>query len=184
MSWRDFRLWRIYPCSSPDKRACRSSSGICELAFCTLRRGEHEAEPLQAKRKSIRKGCSFFFGRSGGTRTRGLQYPKLARYQLRYTSKMLIFHSFDFQTQIIITHLFRFVNRLWKIIVAFCFIFELFFSFYLGRGGVNADLDVRYPDRSSVALIPCHHGPKSVKDVFTIIILYINNVHKVRASVL
>ena len=25
-------------------------------------------------------------GRSGGTRTRGLQYPKLARYQLRYTS--------------------------------------------------------------------------------------------------
>ena len=30
-----------------------------------------------------------FFGRSGGTRTRGLQYPKLARYQLRYTSKLL-----------------------------------------------------------------------------------------------
>ena len=25
-------------------------------------------------------------GRSGGTRTHGLQYPKLARYQLRYTS--------------------------------------------------------------------------------------------------
>ena len=25
-------------------------------------------------------------GRSGGTRTRGLQYPKLARYHLRYTS--------------------------------------------------------------------------------------------------
>ena len=31
-----------------------------------------------------------FFGRSGGTRTRGLQYPKLARYQLRYTSKYLL----------------------------------------------------------------------------------------------
>ena len=28
----------------------------------------------------------FDFGRSGGTRTRGLQYPKLARYHLRYTS--------------------------------------------------------------------------------------------------
>ena len=26
-------------------------------------------------------------GRSGGTRTHGLQYPKLARYHLRYASK-------------------------------------------------------------------------------------------------
>ena len=30
-------------------------------------------------------------GRSGGTRTHGLQYPKLARYQLRYTSLIIIF---------------------------------------------------------------------------------------------
>ena len=30
-------------------------------------------------------------GRSGGTRTHGLQYPKLARYQLRYTSLVIIF---------------------------------------------------------------------------------------------
>ena len=37
------------------------------------------------KSKWLVFGC--FFGRSGGTRTRGLQYPKLARYQLRYTSK-------------------------------------------------------------------------------------------------
>ena len=27
-----------------------------------------------------------FYGRSGGTRTHGLQYPKLARYHLRYAS--------------------------------------------------------------------------------------------------
>ena len=47
------------------------------------------------KRTDNRKGCLFFFGRSGGTRTRGLQYPKLARYQLRYTSFGL-FLSFCF----------------------------------------------------------------------------------------
>ena len=29
------------------------------------------------------------FGRSGGTRTHGLQYPKLARYHLRYASKRI-----------------------------------------------------------------------------------------------
>ena len=29
-------------------------------------------------------------GRSGGTRTHGLQYPKLARYHLRYASKLII----------------------------------------------------------------------------------------------
>ena len=28
----------------------------------------------------------FCYGRSGGTRTHGLQYPKLARYHLRYAS--------------------------------------------------------------------------------------------------
>ena len=27
---REFRRWRIYPRSAPDKRACRSSSGVCE----------------------------------------------------------------------------------------------------------------------------------------------------------
>ena len=27
---REFRLWRIYPGPAPDKRACRSSDGICE----------------------------------------------------------------------------------------------------------------------------------------------------------
>ena len=26
-----FRLWRIYPHPSPDKRACRSSGGLCEV---------------------------------------------------------------------------------------------------------------------------------------------------------
>ena len=41
------------------------------------------------------KGYLLFFGRSGGTRTHGLQYPKLARYQLRYTSiKIFSFNSF------------------------------------------------------------------------------------------
>ena len=58
----------------------------------TRHRAKHdskfEATSLRPKEKRTdnRKGYLFFFGRSGGTRTRGLQYPKLARYQLRYTS--------------------------------------------------------------------------------------------------
>ena len=44
--------------------------------------------PCSIKQKKIyRKGISFSLGRSGGTRTHGLQYPKLARYHLRYASK-------------------------------------------------------------------------------------------------
>ena len=39
------------------------------------------------KTKENHKGSLFFFGRSVEIRTPGLQYPKLARYQLRYTSK-------------------------------------------------------------------------------------------------
>ena len=35
------------------------------------------------KKAAIARG--FFPGRSGETRTRGIQFPKLARYQLRYT---------------------------------------------------------------------------------------------------
>ena len=42
---------------------------------------------LGQKRKESRKDSLFFFGRSVEIRTPGLQYPKLARYQLRYTSK-------------------------------------------------------------------------------------------------
>ena len=51
----------------------RKSSNLCKM--------------YRKKPKTSQKGSfSAFFGRSGGTRTRGLQYPKLARYQLRYTS--------------------------------------------------------------------------------------------------
>ena len=39
------------------------------------------------KKKTVDDGL----GRSGGTRTHGLQYPKLARYQLRYTSIVFYF---------------------------------------------------------------------------------------------
>ena len=51
----------------------RKSSNLCKM--------------YRKKPKTSQKWLVFgFFGRSGGTRTRGLQYPKLARYQLRYTS--------------------------------------------------------------------------------------------------
>ena len=39
----------------------------------------------QNEKKTVKNGL---FGRSGGTRTHGLQYPKLARYHLRYASKI------------------------------------------------------------------------------------------------
>ena len=57
---RDFRLRRIYPRSATDKRACRSSSVICELAFCALRRGELSSSP-QAKKNRQPWGLSVLF---------------------------------------------------------------------------------------------------------------------------
>ena len=47
---------------------------------------EFKSDHHNEKNADNHKGYLRFFGRSGGTRTRGLQYPKLARYQLRYTS--------------------------------------------------------------------------------------------------
>ena len=58
-------------------RAVGEPSG--ESPFATL-------DP-QKRKKTVLDGL----GRSGGTRTHGLQYPKLARYQLRYTSLIIIF---------------------------------------------------------------------------------------------
>ena len=50
------------------------------LAACT------QVSPATKIKKGSRRMPTALFGRSGGTRTRGLQYPKLARYHLRYTS--------------------------------------------------------------------------------------------------
>ena len=36
-----FRLWRIYPHPAPDKRACRSSGGVCEADSTSLRSSSH-----------------------------------------------------------------------------------------------------------------------------------------------
>ena len=59
-------------------------------------RGDYIFEPSENPRvrvplphstpKKRKKTVLDGLGRSGGTRTHGLQYPKLARYQLRYTS--------------------------------------------------------------------------------------------------
>ena len=46
-------------------------------------RHDAASRPHRTKKKKTAKAV---FGRSGGTRTRGLQYPKLARYHLRYAS--------------------------------------------------------------------------------------------------
>ena len=45
------------------ERACRTSSGICELAFCALRRSKQESTPLRPKEKNNRQpqGLSVIF---------------------------------------------------------------------------------------------------------------------------
>ena len=57
-------------------------------SFAQSANGVESSTPTK-KRTDNHKGCLFFFGRSVEIRTPGLQYPKLARYQLRYTSKLL-----------------------------------------------------------------------------------------------
>ena len=47
--------------------------------------GSRPRQLRQNEKKTVKNGL---FGRSGGTRTHGLQYPKLARYHLRYASKI------------------------------------------------------------------------------------------------
>ena len=68
------------------EQAQRALRGECELDFAQERKRQVFILATSKKRTDNTCGYPFFFGRSGGTRTRGLQYPKLARYQLRYTS--------------------------------------------------------------------------------------------------
>ena len=53
--------------------------------FCCAERSSHH--PHRQKTEESHKDSLLLFGRSAESRTPGLQYPKLARYQLRYTSK-------------------------------------------------------------------------------------------------
>ena len=81
--WAFWSKWR----DSELRRA--SSATSCSFAIKTdsfslqLERIFSPSNPTN--RKAGFSPC-FSIGRSGGTRTRGLQFPKLARYHLRYTS--------------------------------------------------------------------------------------------------
>ena len=60
--------------------ACRLQASLTRSARrmrtrILLRRGEFSPSPLQQKKRTTRKERFSFFGRSGGTRTRGLQFP-------------------------------------------------------------------------------------------------------------
>ena len=86
--WRDFRQGRIYP----PPCALKASFQIYGWDMRTrilLRKTSSSHSTALTKKRTTRKERFSFFGRSGGTRTRGLQYPKLARYQLRYTSSLI-----------------------------------------------------------------------------------------------
>ena len=50
---REFRRWRIFLRSAPDKRACRSSSAECEPLFAPLARG---GSHFSTKKEKVR-GC-------------------------------------------------------------------------------------------------------------------------------
>ena len=65
---------------------CSARRMRTHVANATVSKSVHR---LGAKKKDFREGNPSFFGRSGGTRTHGLQYPKLARYHLRYASKRI-----------------------------------------------------------------------------------------------
>ena len=69
------------------EQARRALRGECEPTLLTQLCPSRYTD-LEQKKKDFREGNPSFFGRSGGTRTHGLQYPKLARYHLRYASKL------------------------------------------------------------------------------------------------
>ena len=50
----------IYPHSAPDKRACRSTSGICEPTVAKAT-GSESVHRLGAKKEGLPQGKSFFF---------------------------------------------------------------------------------------------------------------------------
>ena len=64
----------------------RSPAKLAHSILLRFARSTSESQSSTGKNKRESVGLSLIFGRSGGTRTRGLQYPKLARYHLRYTS--------------------------------------------------------------------------------------------------
>ena len=68
----------LLPCISSDNQSAIASSASWVVTYRT---------PFSSPLKRKNHTCVWFsFGRSAETRTPGLQYPKLARYQLRYTS--------------------------------------------------------------------------------------------------
>ena len=77
---REFRLWRRYPRPAPDKRACRSSGGVCEP--------NPEAKPRRwvrradAKKHHAQKGM-VLFGTRNGNRTHN--YPLGGGYYIHLT---------------------------------------------------------------------------------------------------
>ena len=75
------------PALAAGKQAFRRLRLECEL-LCAKRKWSRIEHTDQKIRPTARAGL-IFFGRSVEIRTPGLQYPKLARYQLRYTSKLL-----------------------------------------------------------------------------------------------
>ena len=72
-------------------QASSSRGGLTRARLCEVASSPHRLR--QNEKKTVKNGL---FGRSGGTRTHGLQYPKLARYHLRYASwsiTLILYHK-------------------------------------------------------------------------------------------
>ena len=89
------RRWRRYPHLPLTSKLDASSWGM-RTPFCYAEMEFSSATSTKKEKENHKGSLSLFFGRSVEIRTPGLQYPKLARYQLRYTSwglSMIIFES-------------------------------------------------------------------------------------------
>ena len=91
--WPGIRLWRRYPHSSPDKRACRSSSVVCEpdSASPTARRTASNLGALpHQKQKGHPRGVSFCFWRCRPDLNRRITVLQTGALPLGYCTKFLI----------------------------------------------------------------------------------------------
>ena len=71
----------------PNSRAGKMRTNISnEPSANIVKMREVGSRPCRLRQNKKDRQKNGLFGRSGGTRTHGLQYPKLARYHLRYAS--------------------------------------------------------------------------------------------------
>ena len=94
--WPGIRLWRRYPHSTPEKRAFRSPSGVCEPAFLVLRTAEPSSNPMPTPQKKKIKDTtrvSFIFWRCRPDLNRRITVLQTGALPLGYCTELLFAHT-------------------------------------------------------------------------------------------